>query len=1167
MKRKINLKKPKVASSSSSLSVLAVYQKQLKKIRQGNEIFPLDSPGIQPFPANSDFMSFVEALGDKDSGIEEVVIKEDGKSKKIRKLKTSEFLHGKVRSALRDDDFTLPVSVGPHRHKTAKFIPGHLWGSEEVNGPVPADVMIIGKMPWKEEEEAKRCFSGDEGVLLHDILSKHKNVDLPNYYMTYLVKFRPPNWKTILKASWVNDCMPLLQQEIKIVQPKYILCLGTDASKALLGPKASVTAMDGKVETYRYNVGISKNHEGEEFWKEAQVMTVLSPKQVLRDQSSYRQLEKGLGRFYRLTKGLKVGGTENVNHTVIDSQEALLEKLVEIENSITREENVIALDAEWHGEHPVNSGSYVRTIQLSWKPFHAIGVKLFEAGGDITDGFATHDAFDKTGKDLITPEFSKLVTAFLNGGIYNGQKFIKKRVVGHFFNADLEWFVDFLNIDIRESFMCPLFDLEMATVKAKSKRLYRTYKEAGLRDTDYIPAWFRTKYEGGADTGLMAHAIEETASYKLETLAMRYTSAPKYDAALDAWKTSYCKSNGLSSSDMEGYGECPDDVLLPYGMYDADVTLRLFYVFDELLDEDYEGNNCREAFWESQIATPAVLEIHRTGITLDRKRFDFLASAFCKARNSLEVKLKEEINWPDFNIRSTQHVKEFLFGYKLNGKVDKVTGDCVRIRPEGALSLQLMPICDTGKPPKPWNEVISLGKEAESSPSTNKQVLALLAQSVEEPDKVKFISMLRDYRFLDQALKTVLRPPVLDDDTSESVTDDEGNLVYSDGLASMCCDDGKVRTHIYQTKETGRWSSARPNLQNISKQRDPDYKRLLGDDYKHSIRSVLKASKGHVLVEADYVGAELFGMAVMSGDKTMIEHAKRNQLPESDPDFYDIHSNVACFAFRLNCPPTKSGLESIGKKHIRIVAKSVIFGIAYGRGANAIATAAKEQGTKITSQEAQAVIDAIFRMYPKLKPFFEECQKRATGEYRDPETGKRLKGNFLCNCYGRYRRFPKINVASRDSGDSSTKVNLLDNSTLAEFGRQAMNFPIQSMIASAVSRAMAYLYDYKRRQLLKGKDLFKIVLQIHDAILFEVPYEHVDHVCNYVIPKYMRKSVPIWPTDLGGTPTGDGPYYLGIEADVMKYWGESLTLEQATKLGLPTGKGEKEGCVFNFSKT
>ena len=97
-----------------------------------------------------------------------------------------------------------------------------------------------------------------------------------------------------------------------------------------------------------------------------------------------------------------------------------------------------------------------------------------------------------------------------------------------------------------------------------------------------------------------------------------------------------------------------------------------------------------------------------------------------------------------------------------------------------------------------------------------------------EAYKSKYVDMVRDYRFLDQVLKTVLRPPMTDDATEEALRDDDGNMQYADGLASMCCEDGKVRTHIYQTKETGRWASARPNLQNISKQRDPDYKRLLG---------------------------------------------------------------------------------------------------------------------------------------------------------------------------------------------------------------------------------------------------------------------------------------------------------------------------------------------------
>ena len=97
---------------------------------------------------------------------------------------------------------------------------------------------------------------------------------------------------------------------------------------------------------------------------------------------------------------------------------------------------------------------------------------------------------------------------------------------------------------------------------------------------------------------------------------------------------------------------------------------------------------------------------------------------------------------------------------------------------------------------------------------------------------------------------------------------------------------------------------------------------------------MLMASPGNVLVEADFIGAELFGMARMAGDAAMIDHCLRNQLPEDDKNYYDIHSNVAVFAFKLSCPPTKKGLQSIGKEHLRIVAKSVIFGIAYGRGAS-----------------------------------------------------------------------------------------------------------------------------------------------------------------------------------------------------------------------------------------
>lgn len=1139
---------PMAAERSAARSDL-VHQKRLQTVQLTSAIYPLTAPGLPVFPANSAFLSHVAALGDTESG---VTVKSgkttEGKKTVERTLTSSPRLTQLIQDALRCPDFTLAVEVGPHQEKEATFVPGHLWGDPIVDGPRQADVMIIGKSPWVEETQAKRCMAGADGQLLYQMFGKLKAKGLGRFYVTNLVKFMPPDWKTVLKMVWVKDCLPLLHQEIKIVQPKFILCLGADASKALLGISANVTDMDGRVETLRYNTAFLAEDQ-EDYWQEAKVMTVINPRQVIRDQSAGRQLENGLARFLALVNGIHIGATEVVDHRIVSDYDQLVQELVSIESDPAKRDAIIAVDAEWHGQHPGNMGAYLRTIQLSWMAKKALGIKLHEAGGAVTEGMC----FGALTSRGIAKAVIDVLLVFFRGGTFtleDGQQltFRRKRVVGHFFNADLEWLLAY-GLDIQSCFSCQLFNYAMVA-DDQSKHRYQMYAADGFEPGSTVPAWYRTKYEGGADTGLMAHAIEETASYKLETLAMRYTAAPRYDRQLQTWRQEYCKAQGIASGALEGYGECPDSVLLSYGMYDADVTLRLFYKFSVLLDEDYEGNSCREAFWESQIATPAVLEIHRTGILVDRERIDFLTTHFASAREKMEKQLRLEIKWPDFNIRSLQHIREFLYGHKLNGRRDKVTGESLRIRPEGALSLGLTPLFDTSKSPKSWRQIQDRGNEREHSPSTNKQAMSLLVQQLGSGHHGLLVSRLRDYRFLDQVLKTVLRPPKRDEETDETMYDEDGNLEYDDGLASMCCDDGRVRTHVYQTKETGRWSSARPNLQNISKQRDPDYKRLLGADYKYSLRSVLKASPGHVLVEADYVGAELFGMAVMSGDTVMVQHATRNQLPEEHPDYYDIHSNVAVFAFKLQCRPTKSGLDALGMKHIRIVAKSVIFGIAYGRGAKAIAVAAKEQGISITTDEAQAVIDAIFQMYPRLRPFFDECQKRATGKHVDVVTGEVSADRYLCSCYGRFRRFPNANG---------------DQTLAAEFERQAMNFPIQSMIASAVSRALAYIHDYSTRQRAIGRDLFKVLLQIHDAVLLEVPYEHVQHVCEYVLPTYMRQAVPIYPGTLDGLPSGDGPYYLGIEVEVMNHWGEKLTHSEAKDRNLPTGSGGVNGCVVNYS--
>jgi uracil-DNA glycosylase family 4 len=431
--------------------------------------------------------------------------------------------------------------------------------------------MIINKNPWDTELEYKACLSDADGELLFDLMQRLKIERLDDFYLTHLVKFKPPNFKTTLKASWVNDGMHLLMQEIKIVQPKYILCLGTDASKAILGPQASVTDMLGQVGTFRYNTAYTAEL-AETSWQEAKVITVVHPKQVIRDQSALRQLESGLARFAALLRGADLGETETVNHVVVDNHAQLFDLLVNIEQDPEKSDDVIAVDAEWHGQHPVNHDTYMRTIQFAWRPKHAIGIKLHDAGGDVTLGFCGTP--QETNARGILQETIKLLNVFFKGGRYehaNGAvEFRRKRVIGHFFNADLEWLVDY-GIDLQECFMAPLYDYTLVP----GTKLHKLYAEDGFKAGEVVPAWYRTKYEGGADTGLMAHAIEETAKYNLETLAMRYTTAPRYDRELDKWKIDYCRQQGLSSSDLEGYGMCPDEILLPYGMYDADVTLRL----------------------------------------------------------------------------------------------------------------------------------------------------------------------------------------------------------------------------------------------------------------------------------------------------------------------------------------------------------------------------------------------------------------------------------------------------------------------------------------------------------------------------------------------------------------------------------------------------------------
>jgi uracil-DNA glycosylase family 4 len=1101
-------------------------------------LYPLDAPGMSmPGP---DFLEQARNEGDT-SEVSAVKVKDEetGKSKTIKSLRPDEILTELHRKALRHVGFSMPVTVKPGLRKVVTFVPGHIWGQHmtsyvqgdnfAVDGPRPAEVMVLGKMPGRQEVQDGRNLAGESGKLLIEILRQFHVQNTSHWYITNLCKFQPPDGSGNLKQSWIADCRPLLEQELRIVRPRYILCLGSDASKALLGTKFTVTHMEGRVMELTYPVHQEHTDDKDvELYHTALVMTVTHPAAVDRDPTLRRVLERGIARFKLLSEGVRFDKEEtDIDHRAIHTYEELKALLWEIDNDPDWKakplyERWMAFDAEWHGEHPVNKGSYVRTIQFSWKPKSAAAIILSEAG---TGKWCFNDEEGRPAK--------KRMVDLLNRWI----KTRHIRACGHFLVADLEW-TDSLGITaIKDAFKVPLYDKPFEAFRSDEKALFL---QRGFMEGEVIPAWARTYVEGGWDTGLAGHAVEETAMLGLEMLTLRYTACPRYDIPLNEWKEAFCKEHGLKAKDLEGYGHCPDEVLVPYGNYDADGTLRLAYEQMPLVDDDYDHNNCRESFWESMITTMPILEMHQTGIVLDKKLIDEHTKNFMAARDRVKQQIREWTQWPEFNIRSVQQVREFLFGERYNGKRDKMN-NIVRIRPPQAKTLLLEPLMDTSKPPMAWSVVRDKGLENERNAGTGKTILGVLAQENSArwqhgDDKINPVQWIRDYRFVDQALKSILRPPVTDDEGNWVYEGDEGygdelggfggsgmgGLLYDAGLASVICDDGRVRTHLYPTTETKRWRSARPNLQNISKRRDPDYERILGKElYRRKLRSIFVPSPGCVLVEADFTGAELYGMAIMAGDKSMIDHCRRNALPEDDPDFYDIHSNVAVLAFKLQCEPTKKGLKAIGKAQLRIAAKTVIFGLAYGRGAKAIAFEIKQEGVYITVDEAQAIINAVLEMYPGLTPFFNACKERVHGDH------------WMCSCFGAFRRFPHTD----------------DRTLNGEFERQAGNFGIQSMVASAMDRAIAYLQDYRDNELL-NHDLFKILLQVHDAVLLEVPYAGVDQVVDEVLPLNLTNRVSIFPSDLNGAPTGDGPYHFGIDVEVYGHWGERLTVAECLERGL-----------------
>ncbi|WP_214802072.1 DNA polymerase I [Exiguobacterium sp. ERU656] len=271
---------------------------------------------------------------------------------------------------------------------------------------------------------------------------------------------------------------------------------------------------------------------------------------------------------------------------------------------------------------------------------------------------------------------------------------------------------------------------------------------------------------------------------------------------------------------------------------------------------------------------------------------------------------------------------------------------------------------------------------------------------------------------------------------------------YVEGLQKVIKEDGKIHTRFAQTiAQTGRLSSVNPNLQNIP---------VRIEEGRKIRKAFVPSQAGWSLYAADYSQIELRVMAHMSEDKTLVDAFLHDA---------DIHTQTASSVFSVD-PGDVTG-------NMRRQAKAVNFGIIYG-----ISDYGLSQNLNISRKEAQDFIDRYFELFPQIKLFMDAAIEKA-----------RANG-FVETLMNRRRNIPDIN---------SKNFNLRG---FAE--RTAINTPIQGSAADIIKKAMLDVHAALEASPLKAR----LLLQVHDELIFEAPDEELDAL-KALVKQAMEQTVEL----------------------------------------------------------
>ena len=297
---------------------------------------------------------------------------------------------------------------------------------------------------------------------------------------------------------------------------------------------------------------------------------------------------------------------------------------------------------------------------------------------------------------------------------------------------------------------------------------------------------------------------------------------------------------------------------------------------------------------------------------------------------------------------------------------------------------------------------------------------------------------------------------------------------YVDALGELVhAETGRVHTSYNQTgSSTGRLSSSNPNLQNIP----------IRTEQGREIRKAFEADEGSVLLAADYSQVELRILAHIAEEDLLVEAFRQGQ---------DIHAVTASRLFDV--PLDQVSYEQRG------LGKTINFATIYGVSAFGLSSR-----TDMGPADAQQFLDQYFATYPNVRRYIDETIRTA------------VKEGYVETLLGRRRRFDELST------------NLPFNQRQA-LERQAINAPIQGTAADITKLAMRNLQRRLQSSGLKAR----MLLQVHDELVLEVPHEELETVG------------PIVREEMESAFTLNVPLQVDIEVGPNWYEMDALPLPQA----------------------